>query len=66
VNYALTVPGKTERPNAGFARHEVPAGGARNAQVEPRFKGPVPDRFPFRLARLVLAGKQCGSTNGGV
>jgi hypothetical protein len=58
VNYALTVPGKTERADAGFARHDVPAGGARNAQVEPRFKGPIPDRFPFRdddiIARKVL------------
>jgi hypothetical protein len=46
-NYALTVAGKTERADAGFARHDVPAGGARDAQAEPKFKGPVPKKFPF-------------------
>jgi hypothetical protein len=46
-NYALTVEGKTERVDAGFARHDVPAGGAQDAQAEPKFKGPIPDRFPF-------------------
>jgi hypothetical protein len=46
-NYALSVKGKTERVDAGFARHDVPAGGEKDAQVEPKFKGPVPKRFPF-------------------
>jgi hypothetical protein len=47
-NYALSVPGKTERKDAGFARHDVPAGGARDAQADPKFKGPIPRRFPYR------------------
>lgn len=46
-NYALTVLGKTERTDAGFAKHDVPAGGARNAQADPRFRGPIPAKFPF-------------------
>src|SRR5205814_2091033 len=46
-NYALSVPGKTERVDAGFGRHDVPAGGAKDAQVGPKFKGPIPSRFPF-------------------
>src|SRR5262249_2649546 len=41
-NYALSVASKTERADAGFARNDVPAGGARDAQVAPRFKGPIP------------------------
>ncbi|HYT87430.1 MAG TPA: right-handed parallel beta-helix repeat-containing protein [Gemmataceae bacterium] len=47
-NYALSVKGKTERADAGFARNDVPAGGAKDAQVEPKFRGPIPKRFPFR------------------
>jgi hypothetical protein len=46
-NYALTVKGKTERVDAGFARHDVPAGGAKDAQADPKFTGPIPKRFPF-------------------
>ena len=46
-NYALSVTGKTERTDAGFARHDVPDGGAKDAQAEPRFTGPLPTRFPF-------------------
>jgi hypothetical protein len=47
-NYALSVAGKTERADDGFARHDVPVGGARDAQVDPKFKGPLPKAFPFR------------------
>jgi hypothetical protein len=46
-NYALSVQGKTERVDAGFARQDVPSGGAKNAQVDPKFQGPLPKRFPF-------------------
>jgi hypothetical protein len=46
-NYALSVMGKTERTDAGFARHDVPAGGAKDAQADPKFKGPIPKQFPF-------------------
>jgi hypothetical protein len=51
-NYALSVQGKSERADAGFAKHDAPAGGARNAQVEPKFKGPVPKKFPFSDADI--------------
>src|SRR5262249_12883615 len=47
--------------DAGFARHDVPAGGAKDAQVHPRFKGPIPKRFPFSdddiRARKVTVGQ---------
>lgn len=46
-NYALTVAGKKERGDAGFARHDIPVGGAKDAQVVPRFSGPLPASFPF-------------------
>jgi hypothetical protein len=46
-NYALSVKDKTERADAGFAKHDVPAGGEKNAQVDPRFAGPIPKKFPF-------------------
>src|SRR5262249_41694095 len=46
-NYALSVAGKKERVDAGFALHDVPARGARAEQAAPRFAGPVPTRFPF-------------------
>jgi hypothetical protein len=46
-NYALSVAGKTERADDGFARHDVPAGGAPDAQADPKFKGPIPEHFPF-------------------
>lgn len=56
-NYALSVVGKVERQGAGFALHDVPARGAKDAQAEPAFRGPVPTRFPFAdediLARKV-------------
>jgi hypothetical protein len=47
-NYALSVAGKTERADPGFGKNDVPAGGEKNAQVEPKFKGPVPTAFPFK------------------
>ena len=46
-NYALTVAGKTERKDAGFGLNDVPKGGAVDEQADPKFKGPIPDRFPF-------------------
>jgi hypothetical protein len=46
-NYGLSVQGKTERVDPGFAKHDVPVGGAKNAQVEPKFQGPLPTQFPF-------------------
>src|SRR5262249_29628304 len=46
-NYALSVQGKSERMDAGFARHDVPTGVAKDAQAEPKFSGPVPKKFPF-------------------
>ena len=46
-NYAVAVKGKTERTDAGFALNDLPKGGAVDEQVDPKFKGPVPDAFPF-------------------
>jgi hypothetical protein len=46
-NYAVSVAGKTERVDAGFAKHDVPAGGEKDAQVHPKFRGPIPKAFPF-------------------
>jgi hypothetical protein len=47
INYALSVPGKSERADAGFGQSDVPAKGAKNEQAAPKFKGPVPTKFPF-------------------
>jgi len=47
-NYALGVEGKTERKDAGFALNDLPRAGARNAQVDPQFNGPIPEAFAFR------------------
>jgi hypothetical protein len=44
-HYAVSVANKTERVDAGFAKHDV--GKDKNAQVEPKFKGPLPKAFPF-------------------
>jgi hypothetical protein len=46
-NYALSVKGKAQRTDAGFARHDVPAGGVQDAQVEPKFQGPLPTQFTY-------------------
>jgi ferric-dicitrate binding protein FerR (iron transport regulator) len=46
-NYALAVAGKTERKDAGFALNDLPRGGARDEQVDPKFKGPIPSAFLF-------------------
>jgi hypothetical protein len=53
-NYALSVAGKTERIDPGFARNDVPAGGAKDVQIEPKFKGPIPDRFPFPDTDIIV------------
>src|SRR5262249_51389668 len=31
----------------GFARNDLPKGGKINDQVDPKFKGPIPENFPF-------------------
>jgi len=46
-NYALSVAGKTERKDAGFALNDLPRGGPRDEQVDPKFKGPIPAAFAF-------------------
>lgn len=45
-NYLLSVAGKVERRDAGFGKHDVPVGGAKDAQADPKFKGPI-KQFPF-------------------
>jgi hypothetical protein len=47
-NYALGVKDKAERKDAGFGLNDVPRGGARNEQVDPKFKGPIPSEFAFQ------------------
>jgi hypothetical protein len=47
-NYALGVRDKAERKDAGFGLNDVPRGGARNEQVDPKFKGPIPSEFAFQ------------------
>jgi len=60
-NYALGVDGRMERADAGFAKHDVPVVGAKDAQVEPKLHGPLPRQFPFRdediWSRKVTVGK---------
>jgi hypothetical protein len=45
-NYLLSVAGKVERQDAGFGKHDIPVGGAKDAQADPKFKGPI-EKFPF-------------------
>lgn len=45
-NYAVSVADKTERIDAGFAKHDLPAGGEKDAQLNPQFQGPLPREFP--------------------
>ncbi len=46
-NYLLSVAGKTERKDAGFARNDIPRGGRIDDQADPRFQGPIPRAFPY-------------------
>jgi hypothetical protein len=46
-NYALTVAGKTERRDPGFARFDAYPGGPVDEQVDPGFAGPIPVSFPY-------------------
>jgi hypothetical protein len=53
-NYLLSVAGKTERKDPGFGRNDVPRGGRPDEQADPKFKGPLPEAFPFADADIVL------------
>src|SRR5262249_50797304 len=46
-HYALSVRGKTEGADDGFARHDIPKAGDKDASPDPKFRGPIPRRFPF-------------------
>jgi hypothetical protein len=46
-NYLLSVPGKAERKDAGFGLNDVPRGGKIDEQADPKFRGPIPKKFPF-------------------
>src|SRR5262249_41653601 len=46
INYAVSVKGKRERSDDGFARNDAPRGGKMNEQVGTRVTGPVPEKFP--------------------
>jgi hypothetical protein len=54
-NYALPVAGKVERMDAGFGAHDVPALGAKDAQVDPQVTGPLAAKFPW-TDDAILAG----------
>ena len=54
--YSAAVKGKTLRKDDGFARHDLPVDGEVDAQVDPKFKGPMPKEFPFNDEDL-FAGK---------
>jgi hypothetical protein len=47
ANYVAEIPGKAMRTDPGFGLHDVPAGGAANAQVDPKLANQVPRTFPF-------------------
>jgi hypothetical protein len=49
VNYALSVAGKQERVDPGFALHDALAGGQVNDQVDPKVAGEamIPVQFPY-------------------
>jgi hypothetical protein len=55
-NYHFTMAGKSERVDEGFGKHDLPAGGAANAQVDPKFKGPRVTAFPYNDTDI-LAGR---------
>jgi hypothetical protein len=55
-NYLLAVAGKTQRKDAGFGRNDVPKNGKADEQADPKFKGPVPEKFPF-TDEEILSGK---------
>lgn len=52
-NYGVSVEGLAERTSAGFALNDAPAGGAKDAQADPMFKGPLPTVFPFDDQKVV-------------
>ncbi|HYF48475.1 MAG TPA: hypothetical protein VEJ63_03665, partial [Planctomycetota bacterium] len=51
-NYACGVKGKAERKDAGFALNDIPKAGAVDAQADPKFKGPIPEKFAFDVADI--------------
>ncbi len=55
-NYRLSVAGKAERKDIGFGLNDVPRGGRADEQADPKFKGPLPEAFPFS-DEDILAGK---------
>jgi hypothetical protein len=46
-NYLLSVADKAERRDPGFGRNDVPRNGTIDEQADPKFKGPLPEAFPF-------------------
>lgn len=46
-NYAVAVPNRELRIDAGFALNDAPAGGAVDEQVDPRLQSPRGDCFPW-------------------
>jgi len=46
-NYGVSVMGATERVAPTFALNDVPSGGTKDQQVDPKLTGPLPAVFPF-------------------
>lgn len=46
-NYLLSVAGKAERKDGGFGLNDIPRGGKIDEQADPKFRGPIPKKFPF-------------------
>ncbi len=46
-NYAFDIANRVERQDAGFGANDVPAHGARDAQIDPQLTGPLVERFPW-------------------
>ncbi len=46
-NYLLSVADKGVRKDGGFGKHDLPADGQVDEQVDPKFAGPLSDAFPF-------------------
>lgn len=44
-NHLLSVPGKTERKEAGFGLNDIPRGGKIDEQADPKFRGAGPQKI---------------------
>jgi hypothetical protein len=52
-HYTLSVAGKTQRKDAGFALNDVPKAGEIDAEADPKFAAKSPKEFPFTDAEII-------------